>query len=313
MVNLLIHVGHHKTATTWLQKFLFNDSTIGLALPFSSRKILPFLVYPHTLDFDPHACRKRLQSAILEAEKSGLLPVLSSEEFSGNPHSGGYASKELADRLTTVFPEAKILMVIREQKSMIISTYKQYVTAGGSCSLVDYLQPPDRGRQRTPLFDWDHFKYHRLIRYYLNLFGHSKVLVLPYELFRDHPSDFVSQIILFCGLETETEIIETLPYSTKHNESLSRISTALKRCLNPLIGTKSRLNLRPLISTPRANWKLKQYLQELDLVTPSLFKDFFEKKLEAKVFELVGDRYKQSNSFTAKMLNINLTQYGYDL
>ena len=150
--EVLIHIGYHKTSTTWFQKFLFNNSAIRFILPWRNPEILPVLVYPHALDFAPHTCRKYFQAAILEAQNCGLIPALSSEELSGNPHSGGYASKELADRLAAVFPEAKVLIVIREQKSMIVSTYKQYVKVGGTYSLANYLQPPVRGRERIPLF-----------------------------------------------------------------------------------------------------------------------------------------------------------------
>lgn len=314
MADVLIHIGYHKTGTTWFQRNLFNNSAIRFALPFSNQELLPVLVYPHALDFDPQICRKHLQPALREAENRGLFPVLSNEDLSGNPHSGGYASKELADRLAAAFPEARVLIVIREQKSMIVSTYKQYVKVGGTCSLVDYLQPPTYDRQRIPLFDWDHFKYHRLIKYYLCLFGRSRVLVLPYEFFREHPSDFISQIIHFCGLETKAQIIEALPYSIKENESLSGITIALKRRLNRIISPRNRLNLRILIPLAlTANRRLKLYWQILDSVNPSSFKEVSENRLKAMVAQLTGNRYKQSNVLTTEMLNLNLRQYGYDI
>lgn len=313
--EILIHIGYHKTSTTWFQKFLFTNSAIGFILPWRNPEILSVLVYPHALDFVPYTCKTYFKPAIHEAQNCGLIPVLSSEELSGNPHSGGYASKELANRLAIVFPKAKVLIVIREQKGMIVSTYKQYVKVGGTCSLAAYLQPPTRGKQRIPLFDWDHFKYHRLIKYYQGLFGHSRVLTLPYELFRDHPSDFfVSQIMLFCGLEIEAKTIEVLPYSTRENRSLSGISVALKRYVNRIVSPRDRLNLHaPISITPPIHRKLYACWQTLDSAIPSLFKEVSDKRIEMLACKLIGDRYKQSNALTAEMLNVNLGQYGYDL
>ena len=73
----------------------------------------------------------------------GLSPVVSFERFSGNPFSGGYDSKEIADRLVQVFPDARVLVVVREQRSMIVSTYKQYVREGGALPPSKFMLPPD--------------------------------------------------------------------------------------------------------------------------------------------------------------------------
>ena len=61
--------------------------------------------------------------------------MVSFPRLSGHPYSGGYDSRMIADRVAEVFPEARILIVIREQRSMIVSTYKQYVNAGGEARL----------------------------------------------------------------------------------------------------------------------------------------------------------------------------------
>jgi hypothetical protein len=68
-------------------------------------------------------------------ERGGLIPMVSSERLSGNPHSGGYDSAVLAERLHQVFPGARVLVMIREQRSMILSSWAQYVRVGGACLL----------------------------------------------------------------------------------------------------------------------------------------------------------------------------------
>jgi hypothetical protein len=185
--RLLIHIGYHKTGTSWLKKFVFENPTIGFFCA-NGRHLRRSLIFPHVLNFDPSICRKHLQPVLRNAYEKHFSPVLSVERLSGSPHSGGYDSKEIADRLAQAFPQAKVLIVIREQRSIILSSYKQYVNVGGSCSLNNYLQPPARGRGRIPLFSFDHFKYHRLIEYYISLFGLPNLLVHPYELLKlnDH-------------------------------------------------------------------------------------------------------------------------------
>ena len=88
---------------------------------------------------------------VSEIEAKGLVPVLSNEEFSGNPHSGSYQSLENARRLHRIFPEAKVLIVIRRQVDQILSSYKQYVSRGGALRPADTLPP--REYFRVPGFD----------------------------------------------------------------------------------------------------------------------------------------------------------------
>jgi len=49
------------------------------------------------------------------------VPVLSAERLSGNPDSGGYDSVHVAEYLAATFPEARVLIVIREQADMLVS------------------------------------------------------------------------------------------------------------------------------------------------------------------------------------------------
>jgi len=314
MTPLLIHAGYPKTASSWLDRFLFRDPRLGFLNPFEHGEMRALLIYPDPLGFDVEFCRSRLRPLVDRVRIEGLVPVLTAERLSGSPHSGGYDSKELADRLAAVFPGAHVLMVIREQRSMILSTYKQYVRHGGTCSPQSYVMPPERERARVPLFDLCHFEYHRLIGYYFGLFGRSNVLVLPYELFRGSPSDYVSRIMLFCDLEPNDGVIQTLPVATEHHPSLSAFMTAFLRRLNLVVAARGRLNPHILVPVSlRRHRRIRSSLLSMDSFVPPSVKERCERVLNAQIEEMVGDRYKQSNQCTAKMLEVDLAQYGYDV
>jgi len=70
--NLLIHIGYQKTGSTWLQKHLFNNHSIGFAKPFSSPQIYHTLCFPLPLVFNIDQCRKTLVPELKNAEKKGL-------------------------------------------------------------------------------------------------------------------------------------------------------------------------------------------------------------------------------------------------
>jgi hypothetical protein len=313
--RVLLHVGYHKTGTTWLQHYLFKNPACRFMAPFTKKEIHRWLVIPNALVFSALSCREHFYSLLIEANAQSLTPVLSAERLSGSLHAGGYDSQELAGRLAKVFPDARVLLVIREQKSMLLSSYNQYVKAGGPCALAEYLRPPVSQRPvLVPLFDLDRFQYHRLIAHYLDLFGAANVLVLPFERFQARPRDFVRQIARFCEREIPDEALNGLPYQARPNPSLSSFALAVKRRLNPLVVKPGPLNpwvLCPLPGLNHLRWKEAFY--RFDAILPRPLGTVFDQRMRSTVAAIVGDRYAQSNRLTSEMLNLDLAQYGYDV
>lgn len=310
---MLIHIGYHKTASTWLQKSLFNNKEIGFVSPYDSAILIRSLTYPHPLDFDLNECKKNLAKLLFDLKNSAITPVLSLEDLSGNPHLGGFNNTEFANRLGAVFPNAKVLIVIREQKNIILSNYKQYVKRGGPCSLKSLLNPPEKWHGRAPWFDLDNFKFHRLTNYYCNLFGDSNILVLPYELFVINPSDFINRILDFCMIEKKQNLNSSLPFSTMINPSLSACSLEIKRQLNRFIGGRSRINPAALLPIEHLDLRISRLLFQLDSIFTNPINPYMEKKLMSLISNKVGGNYQYSNFIINEKHQLNLNCYGYDI
>ena len=60
--DVLVHVGYHKTATTWLQRVLFTKADLGLDLAATKAELHPLLIDPRALDFDVAHARAGLVS-----------------------------------------------------------------------------------------------------------------------------------------------------------------------------------------------------------------------------------------------------------
>ena len=127
------------------------------------------------------------------------LRVTSSETFSSpetpgetlNPGAYRAAQTAVCESLADVFPTAHVLIVTRGYRSMIMSSYSQYVRAGGSKSLQGMLC------NSTEQGSWD---YDGVVGMYRRHFGADKVMVLPWELLRDAPDEFVGRIEAGFGL-----------------------------------------------------------------------------------------------------------------
>ena len=120
----LIHIGFHKTGTTWLQNKLFfsgNEFFEPLSINTSGPSTLAEKLYQDNegyllspFDLNEQVIKSELESIIKGKKRLGdKIPVLSHERLSGNPHVGGFDSKIIAKRIKNIFPEAKIFIVIR--------------------------------------------------------------------------------------------------------------------------------------------------------------------------------------------------------
>ena len=90
--------------------------------------------------FDARAWREEIDAWRDEVLAAGLVPVLSHERLSRISALGRLRqSSRSPSGSRRSFLDARILIVVREQRSMILSNYHQYVRDGGACPLARYL------------------------------------------------------------------------------------------------------------------------------------------------------------------------------
>jgi hypothetical protein len=309
---VLVHIGYHKTGSGWLRRLFFSNPQTGFGWLGKDPGKHPIrrLVSARPLDFDSAAYRAEFEQLMQPLAAAGLSPVLSFERLTGHPYSGGYDSKEIADRLRAVFPEGRVLVVLREQRSMIVSTYKQYVREGGACPPNRFMVPPTSRSMRVPLFDWRHFEYDRLLAYYRHLFGPEAVLALTYEQFVEDPGRFVAAIAEFAGITLDGEVLASLPFDIRSNPAPSAAALAVRRPLNRL-GVLADLNPSAFLDSKQVV-RLARRVERTTFV-PRRLAARSEAQLWRIVTEAVGDRYVESNRRTAELTGIDFPSYGWML
>jgi Sulfotransferase family len=298
---MLIHIGYHKTASSWLQHLFFPHHR-QLRLAHNHETLWSHLIEPNALDFSANNCRENLQPVVEKTRADGLIPILSAERLSGNPHSGGYDSQVIAWRLSEVFPDARILIVVRRQADMLRSLYKQYVRAGGICSLSEYLDPVRDGRM--PLFRHQHLCYHRLVACYKGLFGKERVLTLPYEQLASDQAGFLESLCEFMDIE------KCYPEGMQETVAASDcdLAVALKRRVNRWHGDDS---LYPV--TPVFPWLTRKLFAGVSLLNRNPvargidchYREYCENYAEGK--------YEDSNQHLRQLINWDPDSYAYAL
>ena len=310
----LIHIGYNKTGSTWLQEEFFPLQELGFYLLLEMedrRKIYRYLVKEHALYYEEERVRTYYEERISHA--GDLLPVLSAERLSGDPHSGGYDSVEVAGRLHSLFPEAKILLVVREQRSMLLSVYTQYVRAGGTRSLRRYLRPPLRGSRRMPQFDFRFLDYAPLVEHYMGLFGRERVKVLPYEWLLSEPQRFLREILQFSDLATpeRLERIKTLPFGKRVNRSYGPFTLWAKRLYNRFFLDNS-LNPAALFHLPEGiERRAVRCFQFVDAFLPAAMVKNAKRRRAALISRAVENRYAKGNERLCEITGLDLKKLGY--
>lgn len=303
---VLIHVGFHKTGSTWLQQQLFADPARFASVDDAPRhRLVEDLVMPDPLAYDPVAVAHRYAPALALARESGRTLALSHERLSGYPSSGGRDRAMIAERLRATFPDARILIVIREQRALIDSMYRQHITDGGVEGVARFLATPEPGLGRKPSFTTDLYAFDRLIALYQQLFGESRVLVLPVERLGADPQGFADAVAALCGRPP-------LPIAPSRaaNQRRPLLMQQVQRPLNFLF-YHNELSPGALIHIPRFHKRYARLRRLFEIASPRFVEAALGRRLERAIAAHVGDHFAASNARTERLTRLDLAALGY--
>lgn len=297
----LIHVGYQKTASTFLQHTVFSNEEIFFT-PWNilSAEAIDHFVLRHPQRFNPSLIRNELKAP------EGLIPVVSHENLLGYPIFGRYHAQPAARRIAETFPDAKILVCIREQRSILLSNYIQYIRQGGNLKLHNMLTNNRERPGYRPLLRLDHFEYDLTYSILREFFDDSQILMLPYELLRADHQAFMKKLGDFAGADLSAlrpaKAVHVRPGAT---------AVRLEHFLNGIIKNPSPLpeHYKDYPIAVRARTKLVKWVDALSKNTP-LNKNFF-KSLEQEIESHVDNYFDISNARTSNLTGFDLSAYGY--
>ncbi len=241
-MNFAVHIGFSKAASTYLQSTIFSGAhaEIGL-LDKSENKLLNSAWKPQKtgaftdrysgingkstrrmqalfpFEFDAESERASIFSRIKHERK---LTVISNEDYVGHPFSGAVLGEQFGRRIHGTLPEAKILIIIREQRKMVLSHYAHFLTKSHArLGLEQFLAP--KYWLQSPGFHHSAFAYSRLIGWYERTFGPDQVMALPFEMLKVDESQFFDCICSFL----EVESFKPKPIKTKNQRDYSQYCT----------------------------------------------------------------------------------------
>ena len=324
--NVLFHLGLRKSGTTWLQKHLFGRDDTGFWSPSAPpdlrarhwkvdslsaiQKAYTRLLYQDNRgrilpdeDFDLEEIREQFQRLAVPAQRCA---VFSDERLSGYPLSNEIDRAQICSRIEQVCPNARILIVIREQRSMILSNYMQCLKHGGGYSIDQYIN--GRMDPSTPALTFHYFKYDRLIRLYQSVFGPDRILVIPFELMRESPHDYVNRICQFGGVEMP----ENLPFRVKVNDMPQYLPfVALRRIVPFMRSSRGNAYSPSILGRSRGRAAHRWMVRALGMAVPPQLDKRAKERLQRRVEEIVQDSFAVSNRETEELIGMDLGGLGY--
>ena len=246
----IVHVGYHKTASTWLQVSVFPH----LADVCYGDPLLAHFIVNLATAADPTFFAAGFRSVLRQIEQTSSSPLLLSYEgLSGSLWDGDETGLRNAERLHGLLPAARILIAVRRQDEMLRSIHAQYVNEGGTRPLGAFVDGQSVPGSR---FSLRHLEYDRLVGRYVDLFGRDRVWVVPYEYLRAWPDRFLDRLCKMLGTRF------TGPVShARLNHSLSRPGLWLLRSWNGLFRL-SRFNPDPRLAALPGGRRARNVMQQ---------------------------------------------------
>lgn len=305
----ILHIGLHKTATTWFQRHVYSASE---SHRFIDRRLLRSVILgTPALTFDAAAARRALG-----LDEADTPVIICDEDLSGVLHNGGlsarFAAVAVAHRLHELAPGAQVVVVVRAQPRLAVSTYQQYLREGGTASPRRYLFPEEHrhlGHAR-PLkaarFDFSSMDHQLLIGLYDRLFGRENVHVFAYESFVADPAAFLREFRARLGYAMRGEPA----VGRRVNASYRRGLLPVARLLN-LFTERQVADKRVLVHVPYWYWLRKRLLERLNRLAVFGRPPGPEALFGADAVRWIEARFAPGNRLLAERMGMDLGALGY--
>lgn len=340
-VRRFIHIGYPKAASTSLQFDYFSRHKQILHLGAGVRKKRDYqddigfidndisiaveidLRYRNRLVYDACAVKEKFQKYfdLAQEDKRYHAVGLSSENMCFQ-FNYGVDTYEKARRLHEIFgTDTSILLIVRDQKSLLTSLYKEMIRQGYSDTFSDFLEYTYNYKDRNWFFE---FCYDKVYDLYSSFFGEANVHVVAFELLLEDRVEFLKQISASIGVDYYDLTLKN------RNVQLSPKALTIKRQLNQkcphTVGTGFYLPFQthrhipyfldelgiPYPNADILDYRLRGTLCRLSTELADIMQvDDIDVDFPERYERIFGDIYKRSNVILCKKTHLELAKYGY--
>ena len=316
---LILHIGYAKTGTTSLQRTFFNKHSdiefVGNLTPEKEQEWKEFdgviqsnsntngsaffddVVNTESIFFND--ILKKYKNIFSEYTKPNKVLVYSLEDFVTNDRNN-FDLGLIANRLYQIFYQrfdVKILITIREQKSILPSYFGTLYTGSYYNFLKEMLKTPKQ-RVLVSLF------YYEVSDYYVKLFGRENVHILLFEEFVADRESYIEKLSNILNVRVDYSLLQnknrlnTTPKNSdgKYSVSLQVIASSLRE--------KTFFKYIPMDNL---------YFKKIALILTKIRVPFMTLNITNEQRTEINKLYCQSNKRLMKRFNLDLKRYGYSI
>lgn len=251
--HIIIHLGLHKTGSTYLQRVVFPENAAALGF-FSVRRknqlsdFGKYLLRENDISYSKEKAFSLLSKNKLFEISDTLRLLLSEEQFAGSPWNSAKDRKRNFDRLHQLFPNAKYILVLRDQEELTQSLYLEYIKKGGTAYWKDFLNYKGNELDFSRGF---YLQYAEYYNYITSIVGEERLKILYYKELQQQPKEFFRKMEDFVG-----KPIVVTDANEIRNPSIEGSNAWILRFFNRFLSS----DRQPFLLLPKSWWHLLQRL-----------------------------------------------------
>lgn len=303
MNKILFHVGMPKCASTLLQKEIFPNI---IDAEFLAQRELHDAVGRKSLDGGEAARQLILKNYAEKIAASDYPAVFSSEHLSmpggwletrKNTRYPMLSRNEITEHLKRLGGESRVLLILRKQEDWLNSWYQERIKRYECRNPKDFVDS-DTFAEISP-----YLLYSDTLKHYQDVFGKENVIALPYELLRSNRENFLAKV--FDAIGVENRDMETPRVKGRQNGWILRMRRHSNKFLNAIASVSGGYS-----PADRGLFSLFKWIYSHDWVINKLTGSGNSPKLALPADLRVAIR--KDNKQLSELLNIDLSEFGYD-
>jgi hypothetical protein len=199
MKKLVVHIGYHKTGTTFLnRKFFANHPDFyHMGKPYSGdnpiRELIERLI--GLKRYDANRCKTLYDDFVLPVLDNKIVTISDGRIIKQNPIDN---SKSIPERLLDITDEVIVIVVIRRQYEYLKSLYVQHIGSNNEKRSFNEWFDSNWEAGGDLKFRLDYFER---IKTYIDVLGRDNVGIFLYEQLRDDPDLYLNNLCSFIGCD----------------------------------------------------------------------------------------------------------------
>ncbi|MCR9287873.1 MAG: sulfotransferase [Bacteroidetes bacterium] len=317
-LKLVLHIGFHKTGTTFLQKSFFplHNDILYLGRSWVDKRLGEFFFdfgFLNDFEFDEKSMQRRFSEILddyikeksIDCSKKNVLLISHESLHSGSDYFG-FCIKRQAYRIKAVFPKANIILGVRNQIKMIESHYTEYIIHGGKMKFDYFFRYSYNFNFGLKI----KFKYNKVIKEYCRNFGEKKIYVLIFEEVFSDKLNFLD-LCIFLDIHLPEKIGQI-----GINPRLGKISISIIRTANILLAKdfteqyKNRLQNKQSISED-LRWILIGLLKKIHRFKWTHLLNNSSTYISLEEKSKIENYFSRSNKELSKLIGKDLKKFGY--